>query len=331
MNLDQINGVDTRGIALIKAHFNAITPENVTKWELIQPEEGRFDFEPVDKFVAFGLEHSMHMIGHTLVWHSQTPRWVFEGENGAPATRELLLERMRTHIHTVVGRYKGKIHTWDVVNEALNEDGSYRQSEWYTIIGQDYLLKAFTYAHEADPDAKLIYNDYSLENPAKRAGAIRLVRYLQENGVPIHAIGTQGHFDLEFPSRQLLEDTLVEFSALGIEVMVTELDLDVLPSPFAQQSADVNLRADASERMNPYVAGLPDSVQQAHALRYRELFEVFMAHQSSISRVSFWGVTDADSWKNNWPIPGRTNYTLIFDRDGQPKPAFHQIMEVAKQ
>jgi endo-1,4-beta-xylanase len=331
LNADQIYGYDRNGIDLTIHHFNAITPENVTKWALIHPYPDEYDFDAADRFVEFGEKHNMFMVGHTLVWHSQTPRWVFEDENGNPLGRDALLERMRDHIHTVVGRYKGRIHGWDVVNEALNEDGSLRESPWYRIIGEDYLVKAFEFAREADPDAELYYNDYSLENIEKREGAIRLVRYLRENGAPITGIGTQGHYYLDWPDLEEIEKTITEFAALGIDVMVTELDIDVLPMAFEYQGADISVRAELEERLNPYADGLPEEIERELAQRYRDIFEVFMKHSEHLSRVTFWGVTDGDSWKNNWPVRGRTNYPLIFDREWQPKPAFFSIMDLIKE
>ena len=328
LNEAHLFGEDMKGVELTKAQFNAITPENVMKWELIHPEPGVYDFEAPDRFVDFGEENGMFMTGHTLVWHSQIPDWVFEDQDGNDLSRDALLERMRDHIHTVVGRYAGRIQSWDVVNEALNEDGSYRETRWYEIIGQDYLLKAFEYAHEADPDAKLYYNDYSLENPEKRAGAVRLVEYLQENETPIHGIGTQGHFSLDWPTLAEAEQTVIDFAALGIDVMVTELDIDVLPPAFDYMGADVNVSAELRDELNPFEEGLPDSVQKELTDRYAELFEVYMKHRDSVSRVTFWGVSDGDSWKNNWPVRGRTNYPLLFDREWQPKPAYHAVIEV---
>lgn len=328
LNLDQINGIDVRGVDITKQHFNAITPENHTKWELIQPVEGEFDFEAADAFVAFGEANGMHMVGHTLVWHSQTPRWVFQNAEGNLVDRETLIERMRTHIHTVVGRYKGKIHAWDVVNEAVNDDGTIRETLWYRIIGKEYLTLAFQFAREADPDVILVYNDYSLEIPEKRAATVELVKYVRENGGEVDAVGTQGHFSLDWPDLAWIEQTVLDFADIGVDVMITELDIDVLPPAFDYMGADVNMRAELNETLNPYADGLPQEVQDQLSERYRSIFEIYWNHRDKISRVTFWGVTDADSWKNNWPVVGRTNYTLIFDRDGQPKPAFHAISEI---
>ncbi len=317
------NQVQTR---LITKQFNSITPENVMKWEIIHPAPGQFAFGPADRYVAFGEKSGMFIVGHTLVWHSQTPAWVFE-ENGKPASREVLLQRMREHISTVVGRYKGRIQSWDVVNEALNEDGSLRQSPWMKIIGEDYLAKAFEFAHEADPAALLAYNDYSLENESKRNGAVRLVKKLQAAGVKIHGIGTQQHVRVDRPTIEQVDATLTAFGQLGVKVMVTELDVDVLPKRTRDQGADVSLRLAADSALNPYTNGLPADVQQALAKRYADLFTVYRKHSPTLDRVTFWGVTDGDSWLNDWPIRGRTSHPLLFNREGRPKPCFDAVID----
>ncbi len=331
LNERQIYGEDQRGQDLAVREFNAVTAENVMKWEIIHPEPGVYDFEAADAMIDLAEENDMFVVGHTLVWHSQTPDWVFYDENGELLSRDALLERMRNHIHTVVDRYKGRVHGWDVVNEAIVDDGSMRDTYWYRIIGKDFLVKAFEYAHEVDPDAELYYNDYSLEIPSKREGAIRLVEYLQENGAPITGIGTQGHFMLDFPELEEIEKTITEFAALGLDVMVTELDIDVLPPAFEYMGADVSASAEMREELNPYPDALPDSVQQQLTDRYRDIFEIYLRHSDDITRVTFWGVTDGDSWKNNWPVSGRTNYPLIFDRNWEPKPAYHAIIELAEE
>ncbi len=329
LNESQFTEQNAAQAALVKQQFNTITPENVMKWEKIHPEPDRFDFGPADRYVEFGVKNGMVVIGHTLVWHSQTPRWVFEDGQGGPANRATLLARLSNHIHTVVGRYQGRIKGWDVVNEALNEDGTLRQSPWLKIIGEDYIAKAFEFAHAADPDAELYYNDYSLENEPKRNGAIRIVKKLQAAGVKVHGIGTQTHAKLDWPSPQLVDDTLTAFGQLGVKVMVTELDIDVLPARSQDRSADVSRRDTADPALNPYTNGLPDSVQQALAKRYGEIFTVYAKHADQISRVTFWGVTDGDSWLNGWPIRGRTSHPLLFDRNGQPKPAFDAVLKTA--
>jgi endo-1,4-beta-xylanase len=314
---------------IVKAHFNTITPENVMKWEQIHPLPGQYDFTMADRFVAFGEANGMFIVGHTLVWHSQTPQWVFE-QDGKPVSRDVLLQRMRDHIGAVVGRYKGRVKGWDVVNEALNEDGTLRPTPWLRIIGDDYLVKAFQFAHEADPTAELYYNDYSLENTPKRLGAVALIKRLQAAGVKVHGIGTQQHIKLHEPTVAEVDDTLSAFGALGIKVMVTELDVDVLPSASGKLTADVSLRLAADPVLNPYTNGLPAAVERALAERYAAIFTVYLKHRATLDRVTFWGVTDAQSWLNNWPIRGRTSYPLVFDRAGKPKPALEAIIETQK-
>ena len=280
LNPGHFTGTDAVGAPLVKQHFNTITPENDMKWERIHPRSGiglaAYSFENADKYVEFGEKNGMFIVGHCLVWHSQVPRWVFQDAEGKPAGRELLLLRMRDHILTVVGRYKGRVHGWDVVNEALNEDGTLRNSPWFNIIGEDYIARAFEYAHEADPSAELYYNDYNLEYAAKRNGAIALVKKLKEQGIAITGIGTQSHLKMETPSVQQIEDMLKAFKELGVKVMATELDVDVLPAVIRQPTADVSVRAQATAESNPYVAGLPDERQQALAKRYADVFAVFL-------------------------------------------------------
>ncbi len=331
LNRAQIYEEDTRGAAIVRAQFNAITPENILKWEAVHPKPDTYDFEAPDRYVAFGEKHQMYIVGHTLVWHHQTPGWVFEDEKGKPVSRDVLLKRMRNHIQTVVGRYKGRIRSWDVVNEALNDDGTLRQTPWLKIIGEDYIAKAFQFAHEADPAAQLNYNDYSLENEAKRNGAIELIKKLRDQGVPVTGVGLQGHDNLEWPTVEQEDATITAFGKLGVKVMITELDMDVLPRATQNQGADVALNVEAKAKLNPYVNGLPDSIQQALAKRYADLFAVFLKHRGIVSRVTFWGVTDADSWHNNWPVRGRTSYPLLFDRNGQPKPAFDAVVQTASR
>ena len=330
VNQAQFEERDTRGAPIIAAQFNTISPENVLKFEVVHPRLDAYNFEPGDRYVAFGEKNKMFIVGHCLVWHSQTPRWVFQDADGKPLTRDSLLERMHDHIHTVVGRYKGRIAGWDVVNEALNEDGTLRQSPWLKIIGDDYILKAFQFAHEADPQAELYYNDYSLENEAKRKGAVELIRKLKAAGAPITAVGLQGHDKMDWPTVEQQAATIEAFAALGVKVNITELDVDILPRTQRQNTADVSATAAATVNSNPYTGGLPDEVQRALAKRYADLFRVFVAHKDSITRITFWGVTDGDSWLNNFPTRGRTNYPLLFDRQGKPKPAFDAVIQTTR-
>lgn len=310
----------------VTRHFNSIVAENCMKPKSIQPEEGKFDWRKADRFVQFGAEHGMAIIGHCLVWHQQTGSWMFTDSEGKPVAKELLKERMRKHITAVVDRYKGKIKGWDVVNEAINDDGTYRDSPWYRILGAEYIELAFRYAHEADPDAELYYNDYSLANPAKRKAVCCLVRHLREVGCRIDAVGMQSHNGLGFPNMEEYEASIDSFAACGVKVMITELDLNVLPNPKGFGGAEVNQKFIYDEKMNPYKNGLPVEVETAVNKRWRQLFRIYRRHSHQIDRVCVWGVSDADSWMNDWPIKGRTAYSLLFDRNYQPKPVVNQIM-----
>lgn len=331
MNADQITGKDTAGVRLIKEHFNSITPENCMKSEVLQPEEGKFDFALADQYVDFGQKNNMFIVGHTLIWHSQAPAWFFVDKDGKDVSREVLIERMKNHIYTVVGRYKGRVNGWDVVNEAIEDDGSFRKSKFYEIIGEDYIRLAFEFAREADPEAELYYNDYSMSKEGKRDAVVKMVRNLQSQGVKIDGIGMQGHMTMDFPTLEEEEKSIVAFSETGVKVMITELDLTVLPSPGTKVSADVALSYEYQKQLNPYLNGLPDSVAQAAHDRYAEFFRLFLKHADKIDRVTMWGLTDEDSWRNNWPVPGRTDYPLLFDRNYQPKPIVETIIKEANQ
>ena len=330
LSKEQILGAEPGTLEFVSSQFNALTPENDMKWERIQPLENQFDWEAPDALVQFSQANNIHLTGHVLVWHSQTPDWVFEDGAGKPASRELLLARMESHISTVVGRYKGKVQSWDVVNEALNEDGSLRESPWLTIIGEDYLEKAFEFAHRADPDAELYYNDYNLFVPAKRDGAVHLVQNLQDKRVVVHGIGMQAHYGLDNPKDLgQFEDAIEAYAELGVSVLVTELDISVLPFPEQEKwGADISLNMELQEQFNPYAAGLPPAVAQAQSDRFVDLFRILLNHRDSVSRVTFWGVDNVHSWRNNWPMQGRTDYPLLFDRNRRPRQAFYEIIKL---
>ena len=331
LNESQFCESNAAEVAIVKTQFNSISPENALKWGQIHPLPGQYDFVPADRYVQFGVSNHMFIVGHNLIWHNQTPDWVFQDEKGNPVSREVLLARMREHIFAVAGRYRGKIGGWDVVNEALNDDGTLRDSPWRKIIGDDYIVRAFEWAREADPQAELYYNDYSLEKPAKRAGAVALVKQLQARGVKISGVGLQGHYALDKPSLRQVDDTISAFENLGLKVMITELDVNVLPSPkHSELNADVANHYATQAGMNPYTNGLPDSVQRQLARRYADLFAVFLKHKESLTRVTFWGVTDGNSWLNDHPVQGRTNYPLLFDRAGNPKPALAAVLQSSK-
>lgn len=346
-----------KDVALLKQHFNQITAENDMKWALIHPREGNegYDFGPADAFVNFGVSNSMYLVGHTLVWHSQTPNWVFAGTNPAPSTvtnradpaaapgtiiatnrgrfgpgfgryngprasREELLQRMRNHIHTVVARYKGKIKSWDVVNEAVADgDGTnvLRSSLWLEIIGPDFIAKAFQYAHEADPNAILRYNDYGLENPVKRRKLITLIKSLQEQKVPVHAIGSQAHLNVSV-SFEAMDQALTDMKALGLPIHITELDVNTAASGQRRTEADIAANATATQ------GGLIAEAGQRQADAYAGIFRAFLKHRDSVKIVTFWGVNDAVSWR-------RQGRPLLFDGENQAKPAYNAVIAEAKK
>jgi endo-1,4-beta-xylanase len=322
---------DSLYTSIIRKQFNSITAENAMKWEKIHPAPGRYNFQPVDSFVDFGEANNMYIVGHVLVWHQQTPEWVFKDASGKPATRDTLLKRMHDHIETVVSRYKGRVNCWDVVNEAVDDNGEIRKNNWYNIIGIDYVQKAFEYAHEADSNAVLIYNDYSLPNPVKRDGVVKLICDLKSNGVKIDVIGMQGHYHLDYPDLGDLEQSIMAFAGLGCKVMFTEFDINMLPMPDFNQGADIALNFKYDKRLNPYPDALSDSMQTVLANRYSDFFKIFIKHADIIERVTIWGVEDGGSWLNYWPVHGRSNYPLLFDRNHQPKPAYWSIIRLARE
>ncbi len=330
INVNQSSKKDTKAIDVLKEHYNAIVAENCMKSMYLQPEEGKFFFDEADQFVALGEELGMYITGHTLIWHSQAPNWFFTDEKGNDVSREVLIERMRNHITTVVSRYKGRIKGWDVVNETILDDGSWRQSKFYQIIGEDFVKLAFQFAHEADPDAELYYNDYSMAHEGKRNGVVNMVKAIQAAGTRIDGIGMQGHLNMDFPSLEEFEKSLLAFSGLGLKVMITELDLSILPSPRADVGADISTSFEYQQEINPYVNGVPAEVEKAWEDRYVDFFRLFLKHSDKISRVTTWGISDADSWKNDFPVRGRTDYTLLFDRNYQAKPIVNRLIEVVK-
>ena len=310
-------------MALLEAHFNVFTPESCMKPEPIQPEEGVFRFTQPDNLVAYAEAHGKQITGHTLIWHQQCPDWFFlDGDQ--PASRELVLRRLRTHIHTLVGRYRGRIMGWDVVNEAISDadDEYFRPTKWWETIGDDFIEKAFEYAHETDPGVELYYNDYNDEYPVKREKTLKLIARLKAKGLRIDGVGIQGHWELDRVPFQELEDAIVAFHSAGVKVMITELDIDVVPR---------NLPKDAPpDVLNPYPDGCPPEVLQRQAEQYAQLFEIFARHRDKITRVAFWGMHDGRSWLNYWPWR-RTNYPLLFDRNAEPKPAFFAVEKVGHQ
>lgn len=325
MDAQQIEGKDVAADKLIKQQFNAVTPENCMKDEITQPEWNKYDFTLADKLVEFAKKNNMKVNAHNLIWHSQLPPFMRHMQS-ADSVREYFVN----HITKVASRYDRKVYSWDVVNEALNEDGTLRKDIFLDKLGDDYVVEAFRLAQKAAPHTQLYYNDYNIEQPKKRAGAIALIKKIQAAGVRIDGVGIQGHWKAGNVPMKDIEESIKEFSALGIEVMFTELDLSVLPNPWDKVTADVSVTAKGSALMNPYTKALPDSMQHVLAKSYADLFALFLKYKKDISRVTFWGVNDGQSWLNGFPIKGRTNYPLLFDRNFKPKSAFYSVIATAK-
>lgn len=338
MNEEISSGKDAVSQSIILKQFNSITPENVMKAERINPKPGVYNFQPADDFVAFGKKNKMFIIGHTLIWHNQTPDWFFQDKNGKPNTKQAQMERMRTHIETIAGRYAGQVQAWDVVNEVLDENGSYRPTTWVNSIGNgDTLVKnAFRFTSKYAPNTELYYNDFNAWRPTKRDGIMRMVRMLKKEGIRIDGIGMQGHWGLNYPKKEYIEAAIDSFASLGVKVMITELDIDVLPLTKEGQIIGTGLLHPQYELeefkafLDPYKNGLPTDIQQQLAKRYAELFEIFYKKRDKIDRVTLWGLHDGMSWKNDYPIANRTNYPLLYDRDKRPKPALKAILNIKK-
>ena len=302
---------------LIKAQFSSMTPENAMKMGPIHPEENRYNWNDADAIADFAQQNRIKLRGHTLCWHNQTPRWFFTDSAGNTVSREVLLARLKRHITDVMGRYKGKIYAWDVVNEAVPDTGTgiYRKSKFYDIIGEDYIEKAFQYAHEADPSAQLFYNDYNTESTSKRNRIYQMLKKLTDKGVPINGVGLQGHWSIYEPTTQQLEESINKFASLGLKVQITELDLSVYPKEHERRDRKDTDKSEFTPEMNDR--------QAAH---YKMLFDVFRKHRNQLTGVTFWNLTDRYSWLDNFPVPNRKDYPLLFDQNGQPKKAFASVV-----
>ncbi|AEV98785.1 1,4-beta-xylanase [Niastella koreensis] len=326
INPAQIEEKDPAAARLIPMQFNAVTPENSMKAAFIHPGWDQYNFTLADQLVEYGKKHHIKITAHTLIWHSQLPGFVRGMKNP-----DSLRQYFTNHITTLASRYDGKVFSWDVVNEALDDNGSLRQSIFLQQLGEDYIVEAFRLAQQAAPHTELYYNDYNIEQPKKRAGAIALIKKIKKAGVRIDGVGIQGHWRASHIPLAEIEQSILDFSALGVKVMFTELDLSVLPNPWDRDNADVSATADNSTAKDPYPNGLPDSMQTVLAKGYEDLFNLFVKHKDKISRVTFWGVNDGQSWLNNFPVRGRTNYPLLFDRAFNAKPAFYSVIATGKE
>lgn len=332
-----INGRSPEAEALLLKHFNAITPDNCMKPERIHPRPDVWNFKHADEFVEFGEKNNLWMLGHTLVWHNQTPEFFWRKDNGQPKTKAELIETMRSYIETVAGRYNGRIDAWDVVNEIIGEQGEYRDKGWVKAFGGDgyeVVRNAFIFADRYAPDCELYYNDFNVWRPSHVDGIVTMVKRLQSEGIRIDGVGIQAHWGLNYPKTEYIEHAIDTLSSLGIKVMITEIDVDVLPLTREGQVIGQSLTEpqfqleEFEEYLDPYKDGMPEDVARRLDDRYEELFRIFYKHRSQIDRVTFWGLSDDRSWKNGYPIPNRTNYTLLFNRDLTAKPALDVIIRI---
>jgi endo-1,4-beta-xylanase len=310
---------------LVREHFSVLTPENCMKPGPIHPEPERYDFTASDALVAFAEQNAQSVVGHCLSWHQQCPAWFFE----PGLTRRMALDRLQAHIHTVVGRYRGRIQGWDVVNEAIADAGDFlRETPALAAIGEDYIAKAFEFAREADPAAELYYNDYNIEQPAKRERTLRLLEQLQARGVDLSGVGIQGHWLLDQVPFDDIAVAVESYRALNLKVMITELDIDVVDRPDC--GADVSVHRAYAPAEDVYEGGCPEPVLLRQAEQYARLFETLTATAGAVTRVTFWGLHDGKTWLNTWPGK-RTNHPLLFDRDCRPKPALEAVLDVARR
>ena len=338
VNQDIVTGKNAAAQSIIAKQFNTVTLENAMKAEVIYPQQGKVDFSGADAFIDFAKQNNMFTVAHTLVWHNQTPDWFFTNSKNEPNTPAEQLEQMRKHIELVAGRYKNKVDAWDVVNEVIADDGSYRPTVWVNRVGDgDTMVKAaFKYAQQYSPNTELYYNDFNAWRPEKRGGIIRMIKMLQNEGIRIDGIGIQAHWGLNFPKMQYIEQAIDAYAALGIKVMITELDIDVLPLTKEGQITGTDMMKpqfqleEFETYLDPYKNGLPSDVEAQLNARYKALFELFYAKRDKIDRVTFWGLHDGMSWKNDYPIPNRTNYPLLWDRNLNPKPVIKTIAEVVQ-
>ncbi|WP_227872551.1 endo-1,4-beta-xylanase [Jeotgalibaca ciconiae] len=298
---------------LISTHFNSITAENEMKFELLHPRENEYTFEAADSIVDFAKQHNIEMRGHTLVWHNQTPRWVFENESGSLVTREVLLNRLQEHIKTVMEHFKDPFYSWDVVNEAVEDHGNFllRKSPWLEIIGEDFIDKAFYFAKEANPVSNLYYNDYNESHPEKREKIYKLVEGLVARGVPIDGIGLQGHWNLNNPSIEDIRKAIERYASLGLKLEITEMDISVFDFE--------DTRTDLVQPTNQML--------EIQAEKYENVFKLFREYSEHIESVTFWGVSDRYTWLSDFPVKDRKNWPLVFDKDGKPKKSFESITD----
>jgi len=340
VNREVAMGMDSESDSIVNLHFNAISPENDMKPEVINPAPGQWNFGPADTYIKYGKDRGLWILGHTLVWHNQTPSFFFERPDGTPKSHDEMVEQMRSYIAAVASRYDGKVDAWDVVNEIIDNDGSYRKTKWTNAFngnGDEVVKLAFKFANQYSPNSELYYNDFNAWRPEKRDGIARLVRMLQKEGIRIDGVGIQGHWGLNFPKNEYIAAAIDTFASLGVKVMITEFDIDVLPLTregqiIGQTMQDPQFQLEEfKEYLDPYQNGLPANVERQLADRYAEVMQIFYDHRDAIDRITLWGIHDGQSWKNGYPIPDRTNYPLLFNRDFTPHEALNAVLSIPQK
>ena len=331
-NTFQTNGSNPAVESIIATQFSAIVPENCMKHGEIHPQENTYNFADADQFVAFGEKNKLTMTGHCLIWHSQLARWFTVDNDGKQVTAEVLKARMKEHIFTVVKRYQGKLKGWDVVNEAFEDNGKYRNSIFYKILGEEFIPLAFQYAHEADPNMELYYNDYNMYVPSKCDAVVEMVKKMKAAGIRIDAVGMQGHMIMETPSVEQMETSIKKLAAVGVKVLITEWDISILPRQNNRTSANLTDNVGYAQNLDPYrETGVPDSAIVKWNKRITDMFSLFLKYEKVIDRVTVWGLSDTGTWLNDFPIRGRKDYAVLYDRQMNPKPVVQQMIELAKK
>jgi len=334
-----LSGRNPELVDLILKHFNTLTPGNELKPESLHPRPDVWNWERADRYVDFAVEHDMFVMGHTLCWHNQTPEFFWNDKDGKPKSHDELVETLRSYIETVCTHFKGRVDAWDVINEIVSEEGGYRDKGWvHAFGGEEYgdeiVKTVFRFAEQYAPDTELYYNEFNVWRPSKLEGVLHLVKMLQEEGIRIDGVGIQAHWGLNYPKNHYVEEAIEKIAALGVKVMITEIDVDVLPLTkegqiIGQSMSEPQFQLEEfKEFLDPYRDGLPAEVEEQLADRYEELFRIFYDHRDVIDRVTFWGTHDGSSWKNSYPVPGRTNYPLLFNRDLTPHEAFWRVAAI---
>lgn len=328
---------ETESIKLICEQFNAVSPESVLKPEYIHPTPDRWNFQPGDAYCKFAADHGLKALGHTLMWHNQTPDFFWLNADGSVKSQEQIKANLVEYIEKTVTHFAGKVYAWDVVNEVVSEEGGYRNDKGWEKYYKDLdelVCLAFSTAQRCDPNAELYYNEYNMWRQSKVDGVVHIVKMLKEKGIRIDGVGIQAHWGLNYPAVKDIETTIDRLYDLGVKVMITELDIDMLPFSKEGQMTGKAMYDPALQReefmryLNPYAQGVPEEVEQQIADRYEEIMRTIYNKRDKISRVTFWGLHDGVSWKNDYPIPNRTNYPLLFDRKLQKKKAYYQVVNI---